>query len=362
MRRSNSRCGLLLAAAILLAWLAAGCTSPAMKATMAPRDGEVLDGKVAVIFSANYDISFGGIENLYPFDIHKYKHIYYQLVNDGLIRPEQVFVPEEVSREDLLLVHSEHYLATLREPRRVAKYLEFDPVKFMPIGWIDKCLLRAFRYASGGTLLASRLAVKHGMAVNLGGGYHHARPESGGGFCIYADVAVAVRKLQKEGVIQRALLVDLDVHQGDGNAVCFRNDNDVFTFSMHEEDNYPIPKAQSDLDVGMDAGVDDDQYLSVLSKYLPGCIRRAEPDIIYLLAGTDVYQGDRLGHFEMTREGIIKRDLYVFEQAARRGIPIVMVLSGGYSKASWWLHYGGIREILMKYGKADIRLPVPKAQ
>ncbi|MEW6356604.1 MAG: histone deacetylase [Planctomycetota bacterium] len=336
-----------------------GCASPQMLATKTPRAGMPVGEKMAVVFSSKYDISFGGIERLYHFDIHKYANIYARLVQDGLIQPEEVFVPAEVSREDLLLVHSEDYLARLCQPMWVAKYLEFGPVALMPAGMVDDILLRAFRYATNGTILASRLALKYGMAINLGGGYHHAQPDKGGGFCIYADVAIAIRRLQKDGRIKRALLVDLDAHQGNGNAICFQDDEDVYTFSIHEENNYPIPKAMSDFDIGTDAGVDDAMYLQVLREHLPRIIENARPDIIYLLAGTDVYEGDRLGHFEMTRDGIIRRDMYVFDQAAERGIPIVMVLSGGYSKASWWLHCGSIREILIKYGK---RTPTKKVK
>lgn len=307
----------------------------------------------AVVFSADYDINFGGIESAYHFDIHKYAKVYGQLVTDGLLTPQGVFVPNEAAEEDLRLVHSAEYLGRLRDSRKVAEYLEFDPVAVLPAPVVDLFFLRAFRHATGGTILASRLALKHGIGINLGGGYHHAEPEQGGGFCIYADVPIAVRRLQKEGLIRRALLVDLDVHQGNGNAICFRGDDQVFTFDIHDEDIYPIPKATCDLDVGVSGAVDDEQYLKLLRDHLPTVMKQAKPDIIYLLAGTDVYKDDRLGHMKLTADGIRTRDLYVVDEAVKRRIPIVMVLSGGYCTESWRLSYNSIAAIIKNHGRAE---------
>ncbi|MEW6356605.1 MAG: histone deacetylase [Planctomycetota bacterium] len=344
----------VLLAVVIVAPVAVWWFTPprAMRQVADARDGNVLDRRVAVVFSANYDVSLAGIERFYHFDIHKYANIYRQLVADGLLRPEDVFVPEEAMQEELLLVHTKEYLQDLKDSGKVARYLEFDAVAYMPSEIIDVAFLRAFRYCTGGTILASRLAVKHGIGINLGGGYHHARPDRGSGFCIYADVPIAIRKLQKEGLIKRALLVDLDVHQGDGSAICFAGDDDVFTFSIHDEHNYPIPKARSDLDIGLEGHVDDATYLKVLRDNLPTIIQKAKPDIIYLLAGVDVYAGDRLGHMDLTSKGILERDMLVFDEAVKRKIPIVMVLSGGYCPASWRLQYNTVRKVIETRGRA----------
>jgi len=340
-------------AVLFVAWWWTFLVPPkVMREVEGARDGNPLNAKVAVVFSANYDICLGGVESFYHFDIHKYANIYKQLVAVGLLKPEDVFVPEEVSKEDLLLVHTKEYLARLQDSSYVARYLEFDPVAWMPASVVDSLLLRGFRHCTGGTLLASRLALKYGIGINLGGGYHHARPDRGGGFCIYADVPIAVRRLQKEGRIKRALLVDLDTHQGDGSAVCFVGDSDVFTFSIHEENIYPVPKAKSDLDIGLEPGVDDERYMKVLRQNLPRVIDRARPDIVYLLGGTDVYIGDRLGHLKITTRGMLARDMCVVKETVSRGIPFVMVTSGGYCPKSWELHFNSIRKIIETYGTA----------
>lgn len=325
--------------------------SKVMKQVQKPREGKPLNAKVAIVFSANYDIGFGGIEKLYHFDIHKYANIYKRLVADGLLTPPDVFVPDHVAAEDLRLVHSQEYLNKLRDSKNVAEYLEFEPVGALPASVVDAFFLRAFRYVTGGTILASRLALKYGIGINLGGGYHHAQPDKGGGFCVYADVPIAVRKLQKEGLIRRALLVDLDAHQGNGNAICFKGDDQVFTFDIHNRDIYPAPKAECDMGIGLTGLVNDERYLAVLRENLPKAMGQARPDIVYLLAGTDVYEDDRLGHMGLTPAGIRVRDGYVVDEAVKRRIPVVMVLSGGYCPQSWRLSHNSIAAILKKYGR-----------
>src|SRR5262249_909317 len=153
-----------------------------------------------------------GFEKLHPFDINKYAKIYRQLVTDNLLRPANVYVPEEISRTDILRVHTAGYLENLRNSKKLAKYLEAPLAEWLPAGIADRRLLRAFRYSTGGTLLAARQALHHGMAINLGGGYPHAEPDRGGGFCVYADMPIAIRALQAEKLLRRVLVVDLDVH------------------------------------------------------------------------------------------------------------------------------------------------------
>ena len=199
-------------------------------------------------------------------------------------------------------------------------------------------------------MLAGRLALYHGIAINLAGGYHHAKPDRGEGFCIYADMAIAIRELRAAGLIRRALVVDLDVHQGNGTAEIFAGDDAVFTFSIHEDDIYPIPKARSDLDVELPAGTTDEQYLAALRAHLPGAIDSARPDVVFLQAGCDTLAGDPLARMRMTPEGIAARDGEVIDACVRRGIPVVMVLGGGYSPQAWEAQYLSVARTVRTYG------------
>lgn len=351
----------LLVTSLMLPMLAAGCAAPeSFRRVQQPRNGAPLNGRVCLVYSQRYQIDLGGFESLHSFDINKYARIYLQLVTDGLIRPEDVYVPAEIGREDLLRVHTPEYLARLRQPSALAWYLENACVALMLPGLADAAVLRPFRYATGGTVLAARLAVRYGVAVNLGGGYHHAEPDRGGGFCIYADMPIAIRVLQSEGLIRRALVVDLDAHQGNGTARCLAGDDHVFTFDMHEEDIYPFPKETNDLDISLTAGMENDEYLRMLSDHLPKVFDRARPDIVFLQAGVDVLAGDRLARLRLTPEGIIERDRLVFDEAARRMVPIVMVLGGGYSPQAWQIQYRSIRGVIAKYGATGLPRPASR--
>jgi histone deacetylase 11 len=301
---------------------------------------------VALVYSKRFEINLAGLERSHPFDVHKYSKIAKQLVNDGLVSAGDFHVPDELSRDQMLLVHTPEYLESLKSSTAVATYLEAPIAAILPGTLIDRSVLRAFRHASGGTILAGRLALKHAVAVNVGGGYHHAKPGGGEGFCIYADMPIAIRLLQQEKLIRRALVVDLDVHQGNGTAVCFRGDDSVFTFSMHQADIYPIPKEQSDCDVELEPGTDDETYLRILRRVLPGVIDRSRPELVMLQAGCDTLAGDPLADLCMTQEGIVARDGYVADTCARRGIPLAVTLGGGYSRQAWKVQHASICRIL----------------
>jgi len=230
-------------------------------------------------------------------------------------------------------------------------------VAAVPNALVDAAILNAVRYSTGGTILAGRLALKHGVAINIGGGYHHAKPDAGEGFCIYADMPIAIRVLQKEKLIRRAMVIDLDVHQGNGTAVCFAGDDSVFTFSMHQGDIYPIPKESSDLDIELRSGTNDRKFLKILRKHLGDAIDRAKPDIVILQAGCDTLKGDPLASLAMSLEGIVNRDAMVIDECVERKIPVVMVLGGGYSKRAWEVQYASIERTLRKYGLAGDRPP-----
>jgi len=330
--------------------LRSGCIPPrSFRATKQPRTGRALGGRVALVYSKHYQINMGGAERLHPFDIRKYAKIFLALNTDGYILPADVFVPEAVTDEQVLLVHTDEFLASLGNSDTVARYLEMPLIGKAPAFLIDAGILHAFRYATGGTIEAGRLALRYGIAVNLAGGYHHAMPDHGEGFNIYADLAIAIRVLRREGLIRRALVVDLDVHQGNGTAEIFGGDDEVFTFSMHQGNIYPVPKATSDLDVELAGGTDDRTYLSLLGKHLPAVIDRARPDIVFLQAGCDVLASDPLASVAMTDEGLVARDAMVIDECVRRGLPVVMVLGGGYSKGAWQAQYASIRRTLRTY-------------
>ena len=331
----------------------AGCVlPPVLQAVREPRDGRPLHQRLCIVYAQRYEVNLGGFECLHAFDTHKYARIYRALVHDGVIEPADIWVPGEISRADLLRVHSPAYLQSLRQANKLAAYLELRAVVLLPAGLRDAAVVRPQRYATGGTLLAARLALQHGMAINLGGGYHHAEPECGGGFCLYADMPIAIRTLQAEGLIRRALVVDLDVHQGNGTARCLESDDQVFTFDMHEGDIYPMPKENNDLDVPLRAGVGDEEYLAILSRNLSAVFDQAAPDLVFLQAGADVLEGDPLAHLRLTPDGVAQRDARVFAEADRRHIPIVMVLGGGYSRQAWCVQYRSVRQLIERYGAA----------
>ena len=314
------------------------------------RDDEPQKPKVALVHSNRYDINLGGLERAHPFDIHKYAKIRKQLVADGLVTDGDFFVPDELTKEQILLVHTPKFVESLNKSATVAGYLEAPATRFLPVAMLDRGLLRAFRHASGGTILACRLALEHGIGVNLGGGYHHAKPNKGEGFCIYADMPIAIRILKNEGLVRRVLIVDLDVHQGNGTIVCCRDDDTVFTFSMHQGNVYPVPKETGDLDVELAAGTDDETYLTFLRKLLPGVLDRFTCDLVILQAGCDPLKGDPLAGLAMTQDGIVERDSYVIDTCVARGIPVAVTLGGGYSQQAWSVQHASITEIVKKHG------------
>lgn len=301
-----------------------------------------------VVYSPGYLINLGGIEKLHPFDIRKYEKIHNQLLEDGVLTKEQTLQPEPISSDDFLLVHAESYQKDLNVRKNIARYLEADALVYAPVS-LDKAVLEPFRRASGGTVLAARKALETGLAVNIGGGYHHAKPKTGEGFCIYADVPIAIRKLQAEKLIKRAVVVDVDVHQGNGTAVCLADDDTTYAFSMHQGDIYPIPKEKSDLDVELRAGMKDDEYIKLLETNLKTALDKADADICFIVGGCDTLDGDPLASLKMTHEGIVRRDQLIVDACVRRNIPVVLTLSGGYSEGAWKSQYMSIKNLIERY-------------
>ena len=234
--------------------------------------------------------------------------------------------PAAASLDDLLRVHCPHYVARMLEGR--AGEAEMRRIGFP---W-SAAMVERSRRSSGGTIAALRSALEQGVAVNLAGGTHHAAFDRGGGYCVFNDAVIASRHARAHGLLRRVLLVDLDVHQGDGSAALCANDADTFTFSMHAARNYPAVKPASDLDVALDDGTGDAAYLDQLAHWLPQAIAQARPDAAIYLAGADPYLGDRLGHLALSKPGLQQRDRLVFSRLREAGIPVAVVMAGGYAE------------------------------
>jgi acetoin utilization deacetylase AcuC-like enzyme len=274
------------------------------------------------VFHPSYQIA---LPAAHPFPMSKYSLLKDQLLAEGLLASGDILRPEPLAAAALELVHTPEYLAKLMSSGLCAA-----EQRRLGLPW-SEALWQRSRLASAGTLLAAHAALRFGLAGNLAGGTHHAFADHGEGFCVLNDVAIAIRKLQAECSIERAAIVDLDVHQGNGTAAIFDGDDQVFTFSMHGERNYPLVKMHSNLDVPLEVGVGDEEYLGALRRHLPAVLDTAQADIVFYLAGVDVAAGDRYGKLALTEEGIRLRDRWVIEAVRNRGAPLCIVLAGGYA-------------------------------
>ena len=263
-----------------------------------------------------------GEDHVFP--IRKFELVRDLLLKEGTLKPDEIFEPEPARVEDLLLVHTEEYIMRLVEGRLTAK-----EIRKLGLPWSESLVRRSF-HAISGTINAARDAMENGIASNLAGGTHHAYPDRGEGFCVLNDVAVAIRVLQREKLAQRFLIVDCDVHQGNGTAFIFHNSSEVFTFSMHGAKNYPLFKATSTLDIELSDGTGDDEFLEILSEALPRIFMH-NPDIIFYLGGADPFEKDKLGRLKLTQTGLMRRDEIVLEFAREHHTPIVTTMSGGYA-------------------------------
>jgi len=260
------------------------------------------------------------------FPMIKYELLPEQLIYEGTINSDNFFHPKQLTREQLLLTHTAAYidkLDTLTITKKEERKIGF-PVR--------KDLIERGKYISHGTYECGLFALQHGISMNIAGGTHHAYADHGEGFCVYNDMALATKLLLKTGLVAKVLFVDLDVHQGNGNAHIFRNDTRVFTFSMHGAKNYPVRKEVSDLDLGVPDGIETAAYLSLLRENLKPIIDKVEPDIIFYQAGVDILDSDKLGRLAVSKEGCKERDEMVLSLAKQNEVPIVVVMGGGYSE------------------------------
>ena len=279
------------------------------------------EGGYRIYYSPYY---YADIGEGHVFPIRKFELVRDKLLEEMTLDPEEILEPEPAAVEDLHLVHTEDYIYRLQNGELTAK-----EVRKLGLPW-SRSLVRRSLHAISGTINAARHCLTSGIASNLAGGTHHAYPDRGEGFCVLNDVAVAIRVLQRDGLAGRFLIVDLDVHQGDGTAFIFRDSPEVFTFSMHGAKNYPLFKQTSSLDIELPDKTGDDEYLATLDHALER-VRIHDPDVIFYLAGADPYEKDKLGRLGVSIDGLRRRDEMVLRYAKEMGVPIVTTMSGGYA-------------------------------
>ena len=330
-----------------------------------------------IFYSPYYDIRLYGLERVHPFDSCKYSRIWQKLHDyfkgkllDWTIEPNR-----PVDDSDLLAIHTETYLKHLKSPQYLAQALEIPALALMTIPlslpfvaklskvlWerhILNSILEPMRWATMGTVMAAKEAFESGITINLSGGYHHASSDHGEGFCIYSDIALAISKLRQFGTIlknkDKVLIIDLDAHQGNGLERIFYEDECVYIFDMYNKDIYPgdkwARKRRNNYNVELSSGSDDKDYLHKLKSNIDSFINNIErPKIVFYNAGTDIYKGDPLGKLNVSQDGILERDMFIFETICRERLPCVMTLAGGYTKESSILVERSIRTLFENFG------------
>jgi acetoin utilization deacetylase AcuC-like enzyme len=275
-----------------------------------------------VVYHPRYDLNLGA----HVFPSQKFRLIAEELLSSGIAIPSDFLTPQPASDEDLLRVHTPSWVNKLKTGTLTASEIMKLEVPYSPE------LAEAVWLAAGGTILAAQRALQDGFGSNLSGGFHHAYANHGEGFCAIHDVAVAVRRLQSDGDIKKAMIVDTDVHHGNGTAAIFGDDSSVFTISIHQANNYPAHKPPSTVDLNMRDGTGDDEYLAALIPTVERCLEKFKPDMIFYVGGADPYCEDQLGGLLLTQAGLKRRDREVFEAARSRSIPVTTALAGGYAR------------------------------
>jgi acetoin utilization deacetylase AcuC-like enzyme len=275
-----------------------------------------------LVYHHGYDLNLG--EHVFP--SQKFRLIAETLFEEGIGARGDFLTPGPASDEDILRVHTREWVKKLKTGTLTASEIMKLEIPYSP-EVVEACWL-----AAGGSILAGQSALRDGFGCNLGGGFHHAYPGHGEGFCAIHDVAVAIRRLQHDGAIRKAIVVDTDVHQGNGTAAIFADDASVFTLSIHQENNYPAYKPPSDVDLEMADRVDDDEYLGALIPAVEAALDEFQPEILFYVGGADPFCEDQLGGLSLTKNGLKTRDRRVFLEARRRGIPVATALAGGYAR------------------------------
>ena len=275
-----------------------------------------------LVYHENYDLNLGP----HVFPSQKFRLIQEMLLREGIATQQDFLRPNPAADEDILRVHTSDWVRKLKTGTLTASDVMKLEVPY------SKELVEAVWLAAGGTILAGQSALRDGFGANLSGGFHHAYPGHGEGFCAIHDVAVAIRRLQADGAVKRVIIVDTDVHHGNGTAAIFRNDSRVFTISIHQQNNYPADKPPSSVDLNLADRADDDEYLSALIPVVEKSLDEFRPEILFYVGGADPYCEDQLGGLSLTKKGLKQRDRQVFEESRRRKVPVVTTLAGGYAR------------------------------
>jgi acetoin utilization deacetylase AcuC-like enzyme len=275
-----------------------------------------------MVYHPKYDLNLG--EHVFP--SQKYRLIYEKLLADGIASPEDFIRANLASDDDILRVHTADWVGKLKTGK-----LSLSEKMKLEVPYSQE-LVEAFWLAAGGTIAAAQTAMRNGFGCNIGGGFHHAYPGHGEGFCAIHDVAVAIRRLQHDEAIHKAMVVDTDVHHGNGTAAIFAKDESVFTLSIHQQNNYPAHKPPSSIDLHLEDGVGDQEYLATLLPAVRRGLEKFQPDVLFYVGGADPYREDQLGGLALTMGGLEERDRSVFQEARRRKVPVVTTLAGGYAR------------------------------
>ncbi|XP_071512493.1 histone deacetylase 11-like isoform X1 [Panulirus ornatus] len=293
---------------------------------------------VPVVYRDEYNIHLLGMEKLHPFDACKWGNVVKHLKKKQLMKDMKLVSPNEATEADLRMVHSASYLRSLKWSINVAKITEVAPVALLPNIVLQKRVLKPFRYQTGGSVLAGKLAVERGWSINIGGGFHHCWGNKGGGFCAYADITLTVHFiLNHYPHLERVMIIDLDAHQGNGHERDFMGRKDVYILDIYNKYIYPndkYAKRAISRKVELFAYTEDEEYLERVSTHVEGAINEFSPHVVVYNAGTDIMEGDCLGLLSVSKQGIIERDEIVFQKVRQRNIPIVMLTSGGYQRAT----------------------------
>jgi histone deacetylase 11 len=316
---------------------------------------------VPLLYHPKYNITAFGLERLHPFDSIKYGRIHAWLIRQGLRKPSDFTAPPPCTHVDLLRVHSADYLRRLASSAELTRILEVGVVRYLPSRFTDWRVLAPMRLATGGTVLACQMAREQGLAINLGGGYHHASRDHTHGFCVYADTPLALKTMHDEKPFRSVLVVDTDAHQGDGTADIIRAWPWAHAVDFFEEALFPWPKAKEEFPVLLRSHLSGAEYLDILRDNLTVALDRYRPEFVVYNAGSDVLASDPLTSLMLSPEQMLERDLHVVSEVRARGIPLAMVLSGGYGPQSWQSHARSIEAIITRFDRAASMPATPQA-
>ncbi|KAK7082291.1 Histone deacetylase 11 [Halocaridina rubra] len=315
--------------------------SDAMPRSMAGESQLYMDigpEQIPLVYREEYNIRLCGMEKLHPFDAGKWGNVVKCLKKMQLVKDSSLVAPNEASETDLRLVHTASYLQKLKWSVNVAKITEVSPAALVPNVILQKKVLKPFRYQTGGSVVAGKIAMEKGWCINIGGGFHHCSGNKGGGFCAYADITLTIHFLRTHyDKVKRVMIIDLDAHQGNGHERDFMGCKDVYILDVYNKYIYPhdeYAKKAINRKVELFAFTGDHEYLEKVSTHVEGGLNECNPHAVVYNAGTDIMEGDSLGLLSVSKQGIIKRDEIVFQKVTQRNIPIIMLTSGGYQRTT----------------------------